>query len=206
MTTKSPFYIVKEFLSPYLCEEIIDIANFNVPDVDKEGNPIKSSKTNERASGIIYERLLRILPDIQTYYNFVYKGTEEMELEWFPELSKGEFLCGNSRYLRGKWLRTKQRDFTGIIFLNEYQDRLPFEQDFEVYGGKLEFVQHRFGFNPQRGTLVMFPADPHFINITTEILAGDLFQVRFHVAAHGPFLYMPNQFPGNYTTWFKDNN
>lgn len=202
--TKSPFYVVKEFLSPYLCEEIIDIADYNIPDIDKDNNPVKTTKTSERAGAIIYERLLGLLPNLQAHYNFVYKGTEEMEFEWFPESVKGEFLCGNSRYLRGKWLRTSTRDFTGIIFLNEYQEKIPFEQEFEVYGGKLEFVQHRFGFNPQRGTLIVFPADPHFINITTEIFAGDLFQVRFHIAGHTPYLYMPNDFPGDYTSWFKD--
>jgi hypothetical protein len=201
--TKSPFYVIEEFLSPYLCEEIIDIANFNVPDTNKQGDPIVTHKTSERAQAIIYERLLNAMPELQAHFQFTYKGTEEIQFEWYSEGSRGEFLCGNSSFLRGKWLRTKARDFTGIIFLNEYQDKIPFEQDYEVYGGKLEIVQHRFGFNPKRGTLIVFPADPHFINITTEILAGDLFQARFHLAGHTPYLYMPERFPGDFKTWFN---
>lgn len=126
-----------------------------------------------------------------------------MNFEWFPEESKGDFICENSEYLRHKWLRTRQRDLTGIIFLSDYQESLPFEQDYEVYGGKLEFVQHHFSFQPKRGTLIIFPSDPHFINITSKIIAGDLFQVRFHIAATQSYLYNPTVFPGDYSSWFK---
>jgi hypothetical protein len=205
MTNKSPFFIENEFLSPYLCEELIDIVGFNVPDANKEGDPILTVRSSERAEAIVYERLLNLMPKIEKHFELMYKGTEEgMTFEWYPETTKGQFLCGNSKYVRQKWLRINNRDLTGVIFLCDYQDKLPFEQDFEVYGGKLEFVQHRFGFNPSRGTLIVFPADPHFINITTEILAGDLFQVRFFVSGHHPYFYQPSNFPGNYTTWFKD--
>jgi hypothetical protein len=137
------------------------------------------------------------------YYQQAYKGTERMQFEWYPEGCTSEFVCENSEFLRQKWLRTKARDFTCILFLSDYQEKIPFEQEFEVYGGKLEFVQHKFGFNPKRGTLIVFPSDPHFINITTPILAGDLFQVRIQIAAKSPYLYNPQDFPGNYTTWFK---
>ncbi len=204
MIIKSPFYVVQEFLSPYLCEEIIDMADFNVPDTDKDENPVKTTRRCERGQAIIYERFLHTIPEIQAHYQNLYKGTEAMDFEWFPETAKGEFLCGNSKFLRNKWLRVAQRDLTCVIFLCDYQDKVPFEKDYEVYGGKLEFPQHRFGFNPQRGTLIVFPAAPHFINMTTEILVGDLFQVRFHTATQIPLLYNPQQFPGDYTTWFRD--
>jgi len=52
--------------------------------------------------------------------------------------------------------------------------------------------------------LILFPSEPHFINGTTPIHAGDSFQVRFHVAASEPFLYDPADFPGDYTTWFEE--
>lgn len=203
MSNKSPFYIVEEFLSPLLCEEIIDILDYNIPDADKDGFDVKTTKTSERAEAIVYERLLLTLPELQAYYQFAYKGTERIAFEWFPEGSQGQFICENSEYMRKKWLRTKNRDFTGIIFMCDYQETIPFEKDFEVYGGKLEFVQHRFGFNPQRGTMVVFPSDPHFINITTEVFAGELFQARLQIAAQKPFIYQPTMFPGNYTTWFS---
>lgn len=204
MATRSPFYIVQEFLSPYLCEEIVDILDFNIPDMDREERFVKTTRSSERAEGIIYERLLLLLPELQAYYQFIYKGTESMSFEWFPERTAGQPLCGNAEYLRSKWLRTSARDFTGVIFFTDFQDKVPFEGEYEVFGGKLEFPQHHFGFNPQRGTLIVFPADPHFINATSEILAGDLFQVRFHIAANMPYFYMPNQFPGDYRSWFAN--
>lgn len=200
---KSPFYVVQDFISPLMCEDIVDTCDFNVPDTDKEGDEIKTVKTCEPAEAIIYDRIQRLLPELQKYYDFVYKGTERMSFEWFPPGSQGKFQCENSDHLRGKWLRTRNRDFTGILFLTDYQEKVPFEQEFEAYGGKLEFVQHQFGFSPVRGTLVVFPSDPHFINITSNVIIGDLYQVRIQMAARQPYLYDPRMFQGNYTTWFE---
>lgn len=203
MTVKSPFYIVEEFISPLMCEDLIDTLNYNIPDEDKEGHPVKTTKTSEAAEAVVYDRLQLLFPELQAYYQLMYKGTERVTFEWFPEGSKGDFVSENSERLHGKWLRTRQRDLTGILFLSDYQEKTPFEEEYEVLGGKLEFVQHKFGFNPQRGTLIVFPSDPHFINITTEVLAGDLHQARIQMAATMPYLYNPQQFQGNYLTWFK---
>lgn len=202
MTVKSPFYVVEEFISPLLCEELVDLCNFTVPDTDKDLKEVKTTKTSDRAEAIIYDRLMAVLPELQAHYQLLYKGTERVQFEWIPLGAKNEFICENSSHLRGKWLRSKQRDLTAVLFLSDYQDSPTFEQEFEVYGGKLEFVQHKFGFNPQRGTLIVFPSDPHFINITSEVLAGDLFQARIQIAAQTPYLYDPKMFPGNYTSWF----
>ena len=90
------------------------------------------------------------------------------------------------------------------MFLSDYSENYPFDSDYEVYGGKLEFPQHDFGFNPERGTLIMYPSGPHFINAFSEVLAGDLFAARFHFGTHMPFLYNPEEFPGDYTNWFSD--
>ena len=204
MDLKSPFYVIEQFISPLLCEELIEICDFTVPDTNVEGNYVKTVKSSERAEAIIYERLLLLLPELQAYYQFLYKGTEPIVFEWLPEGSRGDMAAENSHYVRGRWLRTKQRDITGILFLCDYNEKVPFEQEFEVYGGKLEFPQHRFGFNPRRGTLVFFPSDPHFINVTADLLAGDLYQARIQIAAKEPLLYDPRKFPGNYTSWFKN--
>jgi hypothetical protein len=203
MGNKSPFYVVEEFISPLMCEDIVDRINFTVPDTDREGHDVKTTKTSDSAEEILFERLQLLMTELTGHYQMAYKGTERMQFEWFPEGSKGDFVCENSEFLRRKWLRTKSRDLTGILFLSDYSSKIPFEQEYDVYGGKLEFVQHKFGFNPQRGTLIVFPSDPHFINITTPILVGDLYQVRMQIAAKVPYLYNPQDFPGNYTTWFK---
>lgn len=200
---KSPFYVIQEFISPMMCEDLLDLCDFNVPDVDKDGRPVQTTRKHERAEGMVYERVLLALPELQAYYQFLYKGMERVAFEWFPEGSIGEHHSENSQLLRKKWLRTKQRDFTGVLFLSDYEDKTPFDGEFEVLGGKLEFPQHHFSFQPKRGTLVIFPSDPHFINVTSEVFAGDLFQARIQIAANMPYIYDPAQFPGNFTTWFK---
>lgn len=203
MTTKSPFYVVEEFVSPLQCEDLIDDCNFTVPDQDKEGHYVKTTKTCEAAEMAIYDRLQLLLPEIQAHYGILYKGTERIQFEMFPEGSDGKHQCENSEFSRGKWLRIRQRDLTAVLFLSTYQDEPAFDTDYEVLGGKLEFAQHKFGFNPQRGTLIVFPSDPHFINNTTPLLVGDLYQARIQIAAQSAYLYNPKDFPGNYLSWFK---
>lgn len=203
---KSPFYIIEEFVSPLLCEEIIDSVNFTTPDTDKEGHPVKTFKTCDTAEEVIYERMVSHIPNIMAYYEQTYQGTERIMFEWFTEGSAGGFVCENSERLRNKWLRVRQRDLTCVLFLSDYQDNIPFSQDYEVYGGKLEFIQHNFGFNPRRGTLVIFPSDPHFINATSVVQAGDLCQARIQIATQRPFIYNPAGYTGNYTTWFDPHS
>lgn len=200
---KSPFYVVQEFISPLMCEDVIDLCDFTEPDEDKEGKYIKTSKTCELAEEIIYERFRPIIPTLQAHYGIQHKGMERPQFEWFPEGSHGEPQSENSVHVRGKWLRVKPSDLTGVLFLSDYSETVPFEQEYEVYGGKLEFPQHKFGFNPQRGTLIVFPSDPHFINLTAPVAFGDLYQVRFSLVAKTPYLYQPQGFPGNYLSWFK---
>lgn len=199
---KSPFYVVEGFISPLMCEDIVDMLDYNIPDQDKDGKDIPSTRSCEAAEEILFNKLQYLLPELQAYYKFIYKGTERLSFEWYPQDTKGEIHAENSTFVRGKWLRTRQRDLTAVLFLSDYQDNIPFDEEFEVYGGKLEFPQHQFGFNPQRGTLIVFPSDPHFINLTAKAVLGDAHQVRFHVAAQTPLLYDPKQFPGDFRKWF----
>ena len=201
-TPKSPFYVIENFLSPKVCEQLVDSLDLYTPDIDPEGNPIKMYRYKEDAEMTIFSRLQPIIPTLMTYYNAEYKGTETIQFEYFAAGIEPEPHCENSNYIRRKWTRTKDRDFTGVLFLYDYNDNPPFDTDYECYGGKLEFPQHGFGFNPQRGTLVVYPSGPHFINATAMITAGELIQARIHMATKLPYLYYPAEFPGDYTTWF----
>ncbi len=201
--SKSPFFVIPEFISPMMCEDIIDLSNFTTPDRDKNEKPILTTRINEVVEALIFNRVSSIVPAIEQHYDCQYKGTEDIRVEWYPPGSNGSFRSENSKYIRQKWVRTSTRDLTGVLFLVDYQDQVPFDPMFEVYGGKLEFPQHNFGLNPQRGTLVVFPSDPHFINGTTEVAAGDLYQARFHIVNQNPYWYNPDGFPGDYTTWFN---
>jgi len=205
MDTKCPFFIKQEFLSPLLCEEIVDQLEMFHPDTDPDGFPIKTAKGHEHSEERLFERFKELIPSIEEYYNCTYRGTEPMLFEWFPRSCPGEKPhCENSGYVNKKWVRQKDRDLTCIIFFSNLQEVVPFDDEYEVLGGKLEFVQHQFGFNPERGTLIVFPSGPHFINNTAPIRVGDLFQVRFHIATSPPYHYNPKLFPGDYRSWFKN--
>ncbi len=205
MKSKSPFFVVQEFLSPLLCEDIVDSLNFTIHNADKNDIPIKTFKSDSVNELIIFQRLQQIVPTLEKWYNISYMGTESVSFEWFAEGCAGEEPhCENSVYLRKKWLRTRNRDLSCVLFMSDYQSAPPFDDDFEVYGGKLEFPQHGFGFNPQRGTLIIYPSCPHFLSATQEIFTGDLFQAKFHIATKGPFLYDPKAFPGDYRSWLQE--
>lgn len=203
MSIKSPFYVIEEFVSPMMCEDILDMIDFNVPNQDKDGDEVQTNKSSERAEAVIFNRLQHIVPDLEAYYGLSYKGTERIQFEWFPPGTGSQPQSENASFVHGKWLRTRTRDLSAILFLTDYQENSPFEADYEVYGGKLEFPQHKFGFNPQRGTLIVFPSDPHFINLTSTVFAGDAFQARIQMAAKTPYLYDPTKFQGNYLSWFN---
>ncbi|MGI0076854.1 MAG: hypothetical protein ACREAU_05560 [Nitrosopumilaceae archaeon] len=200
---RSPFLVYENFLSPLLCEQIIDGLNYFTPDIDREGKPLMMQKHHEVFEDIAFKRLKQIVASVQEYYGFTYNGTERMYFEWYPQSTVSQPKCENSNYIRKKWVRTKNRDISGVIFLVDYQETIPFDTKFEVFGGKLEFPQHNFGFNPTRGTLILFPSGPHFINCVSPIFAGDLYMIRFHIAAQLPYLYNPEKFLGKFTDWFQ---
>jgi hypothetical protein len=200
---KSPFYVIQNFLSPKLCEKIVDDLDFYSPDYDKEGNPVKMYRYKEDAELIVFNRLQPLIPKLMEYYDAEYRATETIQFEYFAAGVDPEPICENSNYVRKKWMRTKDRDITAVLFFSDYNDNPPFDSDYECYGGKLEFPQHGFGFNPQRGTLIVYPSGPHFINATSTVQSGDLIQARIHMATKLPYLYNPTQFPGDYRSWFS---
>jgi hypothetical protein len=203
---KNPFLVYKEFLSPLQCEDIIYGNNNTFPNVDKHGK-IQPLRSKNLLSEVRIAPLLAdlVVPDIETHYDVEVKGIKQFIMEWYPGGYDGgeKPRCENSAYIGGKWQRINDNDFTGVLFLNEYQDVHPFDDSFEVRGGQLEFPTHNFGFNPRRGTLIIFPGAANFMNHTAAIDAGELTQIRFHVATHEYFMYDMQQFKGTHETWFK---
>ena len=202
---KSPFFVVEDFLSPKISDQIVDALNIQEPDTDDQGHPIKSVRFSHHCESIVFDRLEDLREQVEEYYDFKWKGTTEMAFEFFPEDCQDGLqpMCSNSVYSNRKWIRNKARDFTGVIFLSDFNDgREGFDDAVEVFGGKLQFPQHKFSFNPKRGTLVIFPAGPHFIHSVSNIQAGDLFMVRFHIVGEKPWMYDPKLFPGNFKSWF----
>ena len=202
-TPKSPFYIIQDFISPKHCEQIVDNLGFYTPDVDQKGKPIKMMRHHEPSELLIYEQVKPLIPEIEEYYEIKHRATESVSFEFYAEGTTPKPVCENSIWINKKWTRTVDRDISAVLFLSDYQENVPFDSDYEVYGGKLEFPQHGFGFNPERGTLIIYPSTPHFINAVSDIMFGDLFVAKFHLSAFMPYLYDPEKFPGDYRTWFK---
>lgn len=207
---KSPFIIIEDFISPLACEEIIDNLQNQLPDVDENNVPQPGMKFNRLSESRLHTAIEEFLiEDLEEYYDFEYKGMLPFEFEWYPQGCKNnKQRCENSVYLKNinKWHRINNKDFCGIIFLNDYRDKKPFDSDFEVMGGKLQFLNHNFSINPKRGTLIFFPGNEHFINCTADVQVGDLNQIRFFVSANKPWIYDKTKFPGDYKSWFANLN
>ena len=200
---KSPFLVFEEFASPLMCEELVDLVNFNVPNTDNQGNFVHTPKTSDASEALLFDWLQQALPMIEHHYGVQYRGMERIHFDWFPIGTSAAHKADNSSFVKGKWLRISPRDFSIVLFLSDYQDKPPFDEEFEVYGGKLEFPQHRFSFNPKRGTLLVFPSDPHFIHCISRVFAGDLYMARTFITCQQPFIYDPKLYPGDFSTWFK---
>ena len=203
-TPRTPFVVVQNFISPKQCEIIVDDLGYYEPDKNTEGKPIKMMRSHENSEQTVYNKFKLLIPALEEYYGFSHRGTEHITFEYLSQGVEPEAVCDNAKWVNKKWVKTKDRDFSACLFLSDYQDKVPFDSDYEVFGGKLEFLQHKFGFNPERGTLIVYPSGPHFINAFADILYGDLFVAKFYIAAQEPFIYQPTNFPGNYLSWFSD--
>jgi hypothetical protein len=202
---RSPFLIFEEFISPLQCEEIVIGNDNNFPNYDKQGKIQPLFFYNKFAEVRLTPQIADIVvPKVESHYNVEVKGITEFEFEWYPAgyEGTGKLRYENSSRINGSWQRINDHDFTGVIFLNDYNDKTPFDDEFEVYGGSLEFPTHEFSFNPVRGTLVLFPGAPNFANHVSAVHAGESTLIRFHVATHDPYEYNMQEFPGDYRTWF----
>lgn len=192
--SNSPFIIEQNLLSPSLCEDVIQFIDLD----------LMSSSYKEDIELVIFEHIQNILPNFEQYYSVNYKQISNIDFEDLYQGYKSKSsISDNSLFINGKWTRIHDIDFTGIIFLSDFNNKPPFSKSFEVYGGKLEFPQHKFGFNPERGTLIMFPSDPHFHYNFSDVQVGKSYYIKFNITCTNEFVYNRNNFKGNYLTWFQ---
>lgn len=202
MLNKSPFIIIDDFISPLLCEEIVNNVPYQIAKPTSQGTLPISSTHDETYQPIIFDKIQPLIPKLETYFNFKYKGMEKVNFEWVAQTSSIDAHSENSDLIEQRWVKTRERDFCCILFLSDFNEQAPFDSNFECYGGNLEFINHCFNIRPSRGSLIVFPSDPRFSNATAPVQIGDLYQIRVHIAASETFIYHPKQFPGDYTCWF----
>lgn len=208
---RSPFLIVQDFLSPLTCEKIVAANTVAIPDIDPNGDPKKLEHHISKFDAEIAERFRDLVPEIEHRYDATYRGLEKPLLQYYPENSKAPAEppgCENSKYLRKKWVMHKDVDLVGFVWLKDYNDNVPLDPRHEVFGGKIEFPAYNFSLVPQRGTLVLFPAGPHFITVISPILLGDLYQIKLNVCINaqggGRWFYQPQNFPGKWSDWLSE--
>lgn len=201
---RNPFLVVQDFVSPLTCEDIVDRLTLTFPETDAYGRPQKSVRANPLSEVRLADYLDEACEFVEEYYGVEVRGVQPLEFEWYPEGAPASVhRCENSILSNGQWTRSNNKDFVGILFLNDYQDKVPFDPMYEVRGGKLQFPTHNFGFNPKRGMLVIFPGNEYFVHNTAAIEVGELYQVKFYISVEPQYVYNPNEFPGSYETWFK---
>src|SRR5574343_386607 len=170
MTSKSPFLVYQHLLEPELCDQIAE--QVRVEPIKDEDETLQATERHHvEAEKIIFEKFQPLIPELEKHYTgFKYRGTEHLVFQQFP-VTNGKTAeephCENAVFKRKKWLRVKDRDLTGLLWLKDYQEAPPFDVQTQVLGGKLEFPVYNFGFQPQKGTLVVYPAGERFISLTS---------------------------------------
>ena len=204
---RSPFIVVQDFLSPQLCEKIVEDINVKAPDTDKAGNPKKLERHALKWEQDIAERFRDVVPEIEERYDSTYRGLEQPLFQYYPEYAKAPAEqpgCENSKYVRKKWVMYKDVDLVGFVWLKDYNENVPLDPRHEVFGGKLEFPVYNFSLVPQRGTLVLFPAGPHFITVISPILLSDLYQIKLNVCINEKN-GSRSKFPGTWQEWLSEH-
>ena len=215
MTTHihSPFLIVEHFISPSICEQLIAELGISAPSLDEKGYPLKHERILKDAEhATFFKNLIQSQVNaIEHRYTAAVDGMEPPSFrQYFEDPAKPceSHGCENSKFLRKKWVKTKDIDLVGFISLKDYGGGVPLDPRMEVYGGKLEFPAYNFSIVPQRGTLVLYPAGPHFITAISPILVGSMEQIKIAIKLKSDknemWIYQPANFAGTYSEWFSE--
>lgn len=213
----SPFLIIQDFISAKYCEDLVERFKVRTPNTNSDGRAVKLERIIQPNEGqdVILGKLYQHIGQIEDKYNCIYHGTEPLVLTHYPENDKlpaEPVGCENAKFFRKKWIQTKDIQLVGHIWLKDFNDAPPYDPSFEVYGGKLEFPGINASLTPQRGTLVLFPAGPHFPNAISPVVIGDLYQIKISISVTakngGLWIYNPATFPigpeGVIESWFHE--
>lgn len=201
---KSPFFLIREFMSPLECEDVILGIDETEPNYNIDDKPVKTIMRLPVLQSRLWNRLSEYFDSLEEYYSTEIYTLTPIDFEWYPTNCEEEIpRCENSMYRDNKWAIYNDYDFVVVVFLKNFNNKSDFDEISECYGGQLEITNHNFSFNPERGTAVIFPANQYFINRTKSPTYGDAHQLRFFITCEDRFNYKREDFSGNHTTWFK---
>ena len=211
MPARVPFLINRDIISPLQCEDMVLRLRHTLPNTDQRGNPTVTFKSNALSEMRIHDSLDEVFDSFEAHYGVTVRTVTPMAFEWYPTGFAGQTATCEGSTVRKKrgspteWRKVKDYDFTGIIFLNDFSADTNFDGRFEVRGGKLDFPTHGFGFNPARGTVLIYPCCSNFVNAVSPVELGDSNIVRFHIVVEGEYVYNIDDYPGGYKEWFPNN-
>ena len=82
MTTKSPFFVVEEFVSPLQCEDIVERLNNILPQRDVKNKVLCTQKINKLTEMRIMPSLQELMPSLEKHFEFDYLGTTSFKFNW----------------------------------------------------------------------------------------------------------------------------
>lgn len=211
--SRSPFFVIEDAVSPAKCEMIISQLGLSVPSLGEDGRPLKHERLVKDAELVSYiqDAIQDNIGLMEDRYDAAIKNFETpLFRQYFenPGVPAEGHNCDNSKFIKKKWMKTKDTDLVGYLWLKDYNSGVPLDPRYETYGGKLEFPAYDFSLVPQRGTMVFFPGGPHFITAISPVLVGSLeiikVSLKLHLEDNSPWLYQPAAYPGTYQEWFLD--
>jgi len=202
---KNPFLIVENFISPLLCETIIRDLKIDTafPTVGQDGNPKSTIFASRLNSTRVMHEFDSVVEEMESRYDTEYMATHNLMFEWYPTKYKPTQLKtdGFMQKRDEGWVRYNLIDFTGLIWLNDFNDKPDFDPYFEVFGGNLDFPMFDINFKPRRGTLIVFPTAPNFANSVAPVEIGSLTQIRLQIRSERPYEFDKTQFEMNPDNW-----
>lgn len=205
----SPFEVRENFISPLQCERIVSALALTHPNIAENGQPLKYERhVPTEVGGSVMSELNAIVPLVEQRYSATLAADPSILFQQFWENQKAPaeaHWAEGWRYSRKKWMKSKDVDLVGFIWLKDFHTSVPLDPRYEVFGGKLEFPAYNFSLTPVRGTLVLYPATPHFVAAISHVMLGTLEQIKVTMTfskANGAWSYQPSNFPGSYQDWF----
>lgn len=200
---KSPFILLENAIDPKACDDIITSLNHSIPNYmnDKVAMTLKFNKLEELRLQPLIDDLLDYA---EPYYEFETQSLSTFLFEWYPEGYQAKPMSSDSyTYFNGKWIKSREIDFTILIFLSSTVTKTINDPNTEHVGGGLQFPTHGFTLHPKSGDLLMFPSDNHFLNMIDGVSLGNMNLIRILVTAKQDYKYDKRKFPGTYKTWFS---